>query len=306
MTSKDNSENGSPNRVQFFTLANDAEDFAQACLMIDSLREFGGQLAGCPVWVFSRQPDILAAREWVERDVIAQPLQVPEVMQGYYFGAMVAACSQAEALAGVGVTSLVWVAPGCLFLGEPGLFDLGEQYDAAVRPVHIRNVGLPRGAAPDAFWRGVYTALGVENIPLGVESFVDSQALNAYFNSHAFSVRPILGLMRRWQAYFADLVADSAYQHLACQDEAHKIFLFQAILSTLLATAIPAQRLRLLPPDYNYPYNLQAEIPAGRRATRMESLTCLAYEERSLDPDQIEDISIQPELQGWLKAHLGA
>jgi hypothetical protein len=290
--------------LQVFTLANDPKDAAQAGLMIDSLRDFGGELAECPIWLFTTRPDELDSEDWGSRGVQIQLLQTSPELRRYYFSAMVYACAQAESMASAQVTSLVWVSPGCLFLQPPWLFDLGEDWDAAVRPVHIRNVGLPLESAPDAFWRGVYAALGVDGVHLGVESFVDAQVLNAYFNSHAFSVRPALGLMKRWQKLFTALVSDDTYQSAACQDQPHKIFLFQAILSTLLATTIPIQRLRLLPPDYNYPYNLQAEIPPERRATCLESLTCLAYEDRNLDPDQIEDISIQPPLRAWLKAHL--
>jgi hypothetical protein len=299
-----NPNGNSPSHLQFFTLANDSEDAAQVCLMIDSLRDFGGDLANCPVWVYTTQTEELLPPDWACRGVHVKVIHVPAELRRYYFGAMVYACADAEAHAAHGATSLVWVTPGCLFLKAPLLFDLGERYDAAVRPVHIRNVGLPFGAPPDAFWRGVYAALGIDGIPLGIESFVDSQALNAYFNSHSFSVRPSLGLMKRWQSLFTNLVRDRVFQANACQDKIHKIFLFQAILSALLATAIPTQRLRLLPPDYNYPYHMQAEIPPERRTTCMESLTCLAYEDRSLDPDLIKDIAIQPSLQVWLKEHV--
>jgi hypothetical protein len=167
----------------------------------------------------------------------------------------------------------------------------------------VSNVGLPFGASPDVFWQGIYAALRIDGVALKVESFVDAQTMYAYFNSHAFAVRPALGLMRRWQELFTHLVTDAGYQRVACQDEPHKIFLFQALLSTLLATAIHASRLRLLPPDYNYPYNLQASLPPGRRAASFGSLTCLTYEDRCIDPNQVNDISIPDNLHMWLEAH---
>jgi hypothetical protein len=45
--------------------------------------------------------------------------------------------------------TLVWLDLGCLVVQPPVLFELGSQYGAALRLVHIRNVGMPAEALND-------------------------------------------------------------------------------------------------------------------------------------------------------------
>ena len=98
-------------------------------------------------------------------------------------------------------------------------------------------------------------------------------------------------------------MSDQAFQAKACQDERHQIFLHQAILSTLLVTMLDPERLRILPPDYVYPYNLHQDVPLDRRAAVMNELVCIYYEGRTLDPSAIDDIEVNDPLRSWLCEH---
>ena len=183
------------------------------------------------------------------------------------------------------------------------LFDLADAYDAAVRPVHIQNVGLLAIEPVDAFWTGVYEAAGVQDIETTVESFVDVRRLRAYYNSAAFAARPGTGLFQRWFNCFEGLVCDQAFQSGPAQDEWHQVFLHQAILSTLITTMLDPQRIRVLPPEYGYPYNLHGSVPPERQAKTLNELACVIYEERSTDPARMHDIEIHEPLRSWLSAH---
>jgi hypothetical protein len=277
--------------------------------------------------VFVASAEGVTGEAFDREDVVVLPLELPQAVRGYPFAAKVWACAWAEDLAtsqdgplGGGtvrtlangrVRSLAWLAPDCLVIQPPALFRLGPAWDAAVRPVHIRNVGLRAGEALDPFWRGVYAAVGLSDVvpnvtTLGatVESYVDAQRLRAYYNSHGLAVDPALGLLRRWAEIFLSLVVDGAFQAAACQDMLHRVFLHQAALSALLATRVDPGRLRLLPPEYNYPYNLHGSVPEERRARALNDLVCIAYEDRSLDPDEMEDINVEEPLRSWLAARL--
>ena len=157
--------------------------------------------------------------------------------------------------------------------------------------------------AVDGFWKGVYQALGREDITSTLETFVEGKRVRSYFNSHAFSVNPSVGLLDAWFDRFEYLVRDEQYQSTYCQDELHRIFLHQAVWSVLLVDRIEPMRLNLLPPDYNYPYNLQSSVPVDRRAKVLNDLTSIAYEDRSLNPDRISDIEILDPLRQWLIDH---
>jgi len=270
--------------------------------LIDSLRAFGGGLGHNPVWLFEADPRAECSR-LAQDGLTIFPLQVPDEIIGALFAEKVFASAQAEAMAGSDVGSLVWIDPNCLVVNPPLLYELGADFDAAFRPVHIQNVGLRVDQPLDAFWMGIYAELGIEDVSATIQSFVDQQTLRAYYNSHAFAVNPALGLMRRWLAHFQALVCDAAFQQTACQDELHQIFLFQALLSALLTIEVAPARLRILPPEYNYPFNLQGKVPTASRARALNDTVTFAYENRSLYPAEITDIAVEEPLNSWLATH---
>jgi hypothetical protein len=284
------------------TLVGGAEGRAKAELLIDSLRTFGGAMRECPVWLFEADPEGAPCADLAGNGVEVYPLEVPESVRANWFAGKVCACARAEEMAGPEVHSLVWLAPDCLILQPPLLLNLGPDCAAAVRPVHHKNVGLAADEPLDPFWQGVYQAVGVPDIGVTVESFVDGERLRAYYNSHVLSVRPAQGIFRRWFQLFEALLGDQAFQEAACQDVPHQVFLHQAALSAVLAQELPPESLRLLPPQYSYPYNLHGQVPAERQAQALNDLVCIAYEDRPLHPDQVDDIKVREPLRSWLSA----
>ena len=290
-----------PNIV-FITAVRTPYGRQRAGWLVDSLRAFGGTLSQSPVWLFEADPRAECQR-LAQDGLVIRPMQVPQAIRSALFAEKVYACAQAEALAGPDTGALVWIDPNCLVVNPPLLYALGSDFDAAFRPVHIQNVGLRVEDPLDPFWQGIYAQVGITDAPATVQSFVDQRVLRAYFNSHAFAVDPALGLLGRWLEHFQALACDTAFQQAACQDEAHQIFLFQALLSALITKELDPSRLRMLPPEYNYPLNLQARVPVERRARALNDVVTFAYEDRSLDPAQITDIGIEEPLRSWLAAH---
>jgi hypothetical protein len=271
-----------------------------ARIVIESLRAFGGPLRDCAVWAFVLDPDrVPQALPGLER-VHRFPLAVEEGCPPYPFAEKVYACAQAEAMAGPGIRSLVWLSLDCLIVNPPLLFDLGSAFDAAFRPVHHRNVGSPAHEPLDDFWQGIYRALEVGEMPYTVESFADGQTLRPYFNTHCFAFYPATGLGRAWWEHFKAMVSDQAFQAGPCRDDLHQIFLHQAILSTLVAKRLDWERVRLLPPEYNYPLNLLNEMPPDRRAPTLNSLVNAVYE----DAFPWGSIEVQQPLRSWLRERL--
>jgi hypothetical protein len=285
----------------FLTTAS-ARSMAHVRLLIDGLRTFGGALSEAPFWVFSPDPGSVGQLESVATRIL--PLITQQSVSSFLFGWKVAACAYAEQNAPVGTQSLVWIDAACLITQPPTEMILGADYDAAFRPVHIQNVGLPPSKPLDQFWSGIYRAVGVEDVSSTVMSFVDGQLLRTYFNSHSFSVRPSLGLMNRWFRIFQELVDDAAFQSEACSDELHQVFLFQAILSALVATKLDPARVRILPPSYNYPFNLQDRIPPERRLLALNSAVSFTYEESNIHPSEVTGIEIHEPLRSWLEARV--
>jgi hypothetical protein len=287
----------------FLMLVSTVGQRSSARLLIDSIRSFGGPLRHCPIWVFEADPQGAPGSDLAATGVQAFPLTVPDTVRHYWFAGKVFACARAEKLAAPTVRSLIWISCDCLIIQPPLLFDLTQAFDAAVRPVHHRNVGLPAADPVDDFWKRVYETVGVQDVEVTVESFVDAQRIRAYFNSHAFAVNPAKGLLRRWFECFESLVCDLEFQSGPCQDVQHQAFLHQAVLSALIATSLDPQRVRLLPPEYSYPYNMHQSVPEERRARALNDLVFIAYEDRALDPSVVDDISIHEPLRSWLSVH---
>jgi hypothetical protein len=276
-----------------------------ARVVIESLRAFGGPLCDCPVWAFVLDPDLESRALRDIAGVERLPLVVEEGPAEYPFAAKVYACARAEELAGAEVGSLVWLSLDCLVVKPPVLFDLGPapnvgSADAAFRPVHHRNIGSLAAEPLDDFWRGVYRALEIDQMPHTVESFADRQTLRPYFNTHCFAFNPAAGLAQAWWKQFRALIMDEAFQAGPCRNKLHKIFLHQAILSTLVAKRLDWERVRLLPPEYNYPLNLLDEMPPQLRPATLNSLVSAVYE----DAFPWDGIQVDEPLRSWLRERL--
>lgn len=287
--------------IIFITMVHSPAEKIGAKLLIRSLRQFGGEMSQFPVWLFESDEAHGSCVDLIPLNVEVFPLEVNDATKHYIFSSKVSACFQAERMVPPKTKSLVWMDSNCLIVQPPLLFDLGDSFDVAVRPVHIRNVGLTREDPLDQYWRGVYSAISVDDLPDAVDSFVDNKHLRPYFNSHAFAVNPALGLMCKWSEKFESLVSDRDFQEHTCKDDLHQIFLFQAILSAMLATSIPSERLKILPATYNYPYNLHNSVPTNKRAQSFNELVCFTYEDRIIQPDTVNDIQIHEPLRSWLK-----
>jgi hypothetical protein len=291
----------------FFTCVSAVGQLERARLLMEAVKEFGGPMAGRPFWVVEADRERVPCAGLAKAGARLLNLNVPEDIGGYLFATKVSACARAEAEASAsGVRSLVWVIPESIVLKPPVLFELSGPLRAAVRPVHIQNVGSPVSEQPDAFWSGVYRVAGEPPAGAAVESFIEGRAIRPYFNSAAMSVDPGAGLFTAWLDRFKAAVADRDFQERACSDQMHRIFLHQALLSALVSSRLAEDELRVLPPDYGYPYNLHGEVPVERRAERLDDIVCAIYEERSLDPDVATDIGMSAALGSWLAARRGA
>lgn len=294
-----------PDAVWFATLTTSSEERWCARLLLASLRAFGGALANSPVLLFATDLPEHPARETVMalQDEGVQAVRLaPDAMLGDYpFAAKVLACLRAEEIVASRARTLVWLDPRCLVVNPPGLLALDAGCDAALRPVHIRNVGSPMAEMPDDYWQVVYAALGLDGLELGVESFVDAQRIRAYFNCGAFAVNPARGLMRRWHGAFTRLVLDRGFQAGPCGDPPHRIFLHQAVLSALLASTLELARIRFLPPAYGYPVHLHHRVPPARRPAALNDLACIIHEDLATDALGMNGLEVREPLAGWLR-----
>ena len=272
-------------------------------MLVGSLRTFGGPFSQAPLWIFDLTPEAELCGRMAANRVETFPLSLPAELRGYPFAGKVAACARAEELVPSHLTSLVWISSDCLIFNPPRAVLLTPPHQAALRPVHIQNIGAAREGALNAYWREIYRQVAQKPPAFSVDSFVDRVTLYPYFNTHTFAVNPRPGLMGRWQEIFLRLVKDEPFQSGACRDTPHKIFLHQAVFSALLSTHLDQDRISMLPPTYGYPYNLQEQIPTRRRVKDLGELVSLTWEGRTLAPDEVQDIHIGERYRKWLRVY---
>lgn len=286
----------------FATLVTEAAEIQRVYRLSASLRAFGGDLSQAPLWLFTTLPlaDFPGLSLTAQPGLEIIPLQTPAGYPGYPFLDKVFACAQAEARGSGSASTLVWINPECLVVNPPLAFELHLPYQAALRPVHHRNIGSLAGEPLDEFWAGIYRALGLREAPFFIQSMVDGQFLRPYFNTHCFAVNSQVGLMAAWLEFFLQLIHDSPYQQLACRAPLERIFLHQAVLSTLLAQRLGQAHILSLPPTYSYPLHLHDQIPAHLQASRLDGLTVAVYEEEQY----LEALPAAEPLQAWLTKYV--
>ena len=148
------------NETRFLILFRSEAGERLARIVIESLRTFGGPLRDCAVWAFVLDPDRVSDTLPDLEGVHRLPVAVEKSCPPYPFAEKVYACAQAEAMAGPGIRSLVWLSLDCLVINPPVLFDLGSAFDAAFRPVHHRNVRLLSGQVQFPLRAGFLIAFG--------------------------------------------------------------------------------------------------------------------------------------------------
>lgn len=73
-----------------------------------------------------------------------------------------------------------------------------------------------------------------------------------------------------------------------------------ASIRDFLFGEIDEKRLLILPPDYNYPYNLHQSLPAEHRVKAFNDLVSLVHEDRTINLQEIDDVEIHEPLYSWL------
>jgi len=227
------------------------------------------------------------------------PVEQDRVLE-YWFGDKVVVGSMAEELVRGNVRSLIWLSPQCLILHPPFQFDLDKLYEAAFRPVHIKNIGLPTNDPLDPFWEAVYGTVGIDGLSHSIRSFVDGHEIRPYFNTHIFSVDPSIGILQTWLEHFREMISDEGFQTGPCSDQEHQIFLHQAILSALVCKMLDWEKVRILSQGYSYPLHLHQDVPIHNQPESLNQLVCPVYEGIYQHPETLNGLEVHEPLKTWI------
>jgi hypothetical protein len=239
---------------------------SQALLCVESLRTWGGELAGAPVYAFAPRPGSEPAAGTVgalrERGAIFvdEPLNPDLGELPHANKVFVTAWAEQEVDAEV----LVFTDSDTVFLAPPVELVAGE-WDAAVRPVGAVNKGSTgEGHKNENDWQAMYEVLGVAARPF-VETVVTQERIRAYFNAGLVALRSGTALPAAWRDATLRLLDSSVARRAPLRRQ-----IDQLALAGILADRM--DRVKQLPDTYSYPLPKRIKQPPAMRALDLSDL----------------------------------
>jgi hypothetical protein len=242
---------------------------SQSILFAESVREWGGALAGADVYAFTAPEDAPSA-DTIERlrslgvtDIelrLGSPYRDPPVFNKVF----VSAWAERE----LGHEVLVFVDSDTVLLDEPRELT-GNDWLAAAKPVgNSRTAGSTGPGDPnEPYWQRVYELLGVRSWPF-VTTTVDRARIRAYWNTGLVAARRSAGLFAEWE------------QALVRLFESGCVFRKRVLMEQVAWSAVIADihdRVRVLPDEYNYPLPKRRLLPPGVRELELDDLVHVHY-----------------------------
>ena len=242
---------------------------SEAVLLVESLRQWGGALADAPVYAFAPRPALHPEPATAERLRSLGATLVDEALVNRFaemptFNKVsVSAWAERE----LDHEFLVFTDSDTVFLGEPAALAEGD-WVAAVRPVDRRIAGSKGKGRNEPFWRKMYAELGVHNEPY-VRTGVGGMRIRAYWNSGLIAARRSAGLFAAWEDALARLhdadIVPGRWPHFMDQ------------LSWAGVTADVHDRVKVLPPTYNYALRQRLALMDGADSLDLPDLVHLHY-----------------------------
>ena len=242
---------------------------AQSVLLAESVRAWGGTLAGASLYAFT-SPEDSPSEETMERlsahDVshvelrLDSPYREPPVLNKVFVSAWAERELEHEVLA--------FVDSDTVFLDEPRELTL-DGWLAATKPVgNSRTAGSTGPGDPnEPYWQRVYELLGVRSWPF-VTTTVDRARIRAYWNTGLIAARRSAGLFQAWEEALVRLF------------EAGCVFKKPVLMEQLAWAGVIADihdRVRILPEEYNYPLPKRTLLPPGVRDLELDELVHVHY-----------------------------
>jgi hypothetical protein len=293
-----------------FTTLTTPRNALDSFLFIESLREFGGELADAPILALTPKKVDTFPKEDEDRfkalKVERLVYEMDEETVKFPFAFLVRAAAQAETHLRKKTKTLAWQLPDTLVVNPPTPFILPKGIRLAYRPVHHTNVGSVYGQPLDEFWALVYKHCQVpEERVFPMETCVGDNTIRPYFNAGMLVARPELGLFTTWWDRFEALYDHPDFKPFYERDERYAVFIHQAVLSAVILVLLEKDEMLELPPTVNYPLNLHhSEMPPKRQPETLNDLvTCRTEGVENLKKN-LEGIEVKEPLKGWLESRL--
>lgn len=297
---------------------------AQAVLLCESLRAFGGRFRQAAVYAVAPRPGRRPPRATVAALEALDVTYLDETLDTgcaeYGSANRVAAAAHVERLA---TTELLAVLDtDTFFATEPAAFDLPAHVVAAARPVDVKGICTSGPEDPcDDYWRQLCACCGVSYDSLPLVTTSDGRAtVKACYNGGLVVVRTGQGILGRWSECFLASVRRGLRPRAEVLGPIHSSTGLvppaaarwwgsnQAALALALWDGTTA--VEQLPPGYNYPLHMEAQLPPEHRARARADLVHVHYhyllDAQALPASRLFDADgpLRPEQREWLRARV--
>jgi hypothetical protein len=280
----------------------------QALMLVKSLRDFGGDYADLPVWVYVPERQPLTGPAWdalQALDVEMVPFLIDEDFRRFPFAGKTLAAAVAEERAEKEGLLLAWHDRTGLIRGAPVDFNLPEGIAAAFRPTDIANIGAPYGEPLPEFWRLILEQFNLsrEDLP-PITTAIDQKRLHLYVNAGLLVVRPEKHLLQTWAANLQKTYDLPKYKPFYEEDQACAIFMHQAALTAAVAQrTLPEERL-ILPNTYLFSVDNFFDYPEDMQPESLDQIVTGRFHEFFALPDWQSKVIASPELIKWFQTQL--
>jgi hypothetical protein len=285
------------------------------CTLTESLRTFGGRFKDAPVWVYvpaglqqmlDDNQELITKLASVGAEV--RTCQVPQSAVWFYYGGKPSAAAAAEAAAVARKARLlIWMDDDTVILSDLDELDLAPPISLAYCPVMHNRSGTLYGTEPNPFWGRIYEKLALtDEMLFPMVTPADEQRIRAYFHCGLMSVRPEVGILRRWAQDFELLTRDSVLLEMCQTDQTYRVFLHQAALTGSVLHTIGRAQMVPLSDRYNYPIFFEKQYGATRPFDSIDRAVTIrrVVRDEYLDDDWLTGLSGPPDRIAWLKEHL--
>ena len=287
--------------IVYMVMINSPEEEKQADVFISSVRSFGGQYSNAPIILVvadstKTRGTLLAGK--VQKTVI---VDINEKLRTFPFSDKVYACAQVEELVADTADWLVWANPDIIELVPPIEITTDTSAWAALRPVHVQNVGCPAEDSIPEFWKTIYDVSGLQTGKIWtVESLVDKKKIRGYFNSGCMAFDPSRGILRAWKDAFEKLLTDSIRYAFYSSSDPYAVFCHQAVLSAVVMAKIDKKNITILPLPYGYPLGFQEDPNFIDKVHSLSDLVMVI----TGGYNNLEKIEITEPYKSWLETHV--
>jgi len=282
----------------------------QTLMFVHSLRQFGGELANLPIWIFvpeGKELDSETQAALKDLGVTFHSFSIDEPLLRFPFAAKAIAAAAAEMLAEQEGCTLAWHDRTGMIRQAPTAFYLPEGKTFGFRPTDVANIGAPYDKPLPTFWQDIcnHFGLSANNLP-PITTVLDQQELHLYINAGLLVVRPEKGILRAWAKNLLQIYNLPIFSQFYKENQTYAIFMHQAALTAAVVLNTAPEERVILPDDYLFSVDNFFDYPPDSRPKSLDEIVTGRFHDFFALDNWESLITASDDLVGWFKEQLSA